>query len=416
MERTILHVDANCFYASVECLYNSHIQNKPVAVVGDVEKRHGIVLTANYIAKRKFGVKTGDVVWEAKRKCPNLVIRQSNMPLYIKVSKRMNQILLRYSDMVEAFGIDESWIDVTNSRQIFGSGMEIAQRISEEVKKEIGITVSIGVSFNKVFSKLGSDYKKPDAITEITRDNFKEIVWPLPISDLLFVGRQTTKKLILKNIRTIGDIANANPEHLKTWLGKWGGILYDFANGKDEDPVLKFNEANAIKSIGNSMTAYRDLENEEDVKMLLFVLADSVARRLREQGLYAGVVSVTVKNNKLISFSKQVKLSEPTNLSKEIAQYALGLFAESYNWYNPVRALGIAVSDLSGKREFSQVSIYNDEEKKDALLRLEETQDELKKRFGSFCVQRGILMKDSFLTQFDPKLTHTVYPGTSVGL
>lgn len=409
MERTILHVDANCFYASVECLYNPSIRQKPVAVVGDVEKRHGIVLTANYIAK-KYNIKTGDVVWEAKRKCPQLVVVEANMPLYIKFSKLMNKILLRYSNLVESFGCDESWVDVTNSQKLFGNGMEIAKNISDTIKYELGITVSIGVSFNKVFAKLGSDLKKPDAISEITRENYKDVVWKLPVSDLLYVGRKTKEKLFQRNIKTIGDLAKANPENIKSWLGKTGLMIYDFANGRDYSPVSEYSERNLVKSVGNSTTTHRDLVNDEDVKMVIYVLADSVARRMREQGLYGKTVSIFVKDNKLSSFTRQCTLNDYTDLAHIISEAAFSLFKENYNWYYPVRAVGVTVSDMSLCEGYGQISINTDENKRERLEKLERVQDELKARFGSFCVRRGNLIKDIELTGFDPKITHTVHP------
>ena len=409
MERTILHVDANCFYASVECLYNPEIREKPVAVVGDIEKRHGIVLTANYIAK-KYNIKTGDVVWEAKRKCPQLVVVEANMPLYIKFSKLMNKILLRYSNLVESFGCDESWVDVTNSKRLFGDGMEIARQISDAIKYELGITVSIGVSFNKVFAKLGSDLKKPDAISEITRDNYKDIVWKLPASDLLYVGRKTKEKLEQRNIKTIGDIANAKPENIRAWLGKTGLMIWDFANGRDYSPVSEYSEKNLVKSVGNSTTTHRDLVDNEDVKMVMYVLSDSVARRMREQGLYGKTVSIFVKDNQLFSFTRQCTLNEYTNLEHTISETAFSLFKDNYNWYYPVRAVGVTVSDISLGEKYGQISINCDENKREQLLKLEMVQDELKARFGSFCVRRGSLIKDVELTALDPKITHTVHP------
>ena len=409
MDRTILHVDANCFYASVECLYNPEIRNKPVAVVGDIEKRHGIVLTANYIAK-KYNVRTGDVVWEAKRKCPQLVVVEANMQLYIKFSRLMNKILLRYSNLVESFGCDESWVDVTNSKRLFGDGMEIAQKISDAIKTELGITVSIGISFNKVFAKLGSDLKKPDAISEITRGNFRDIVWKFTVSDLLYVGRSTREKLEKRNIRTIGDLANANPENIKSWLGKTGLMIYDFANGRDYSPVSEYSEKELVKSVGNSTTTHRDLVDNEDVKMIIYVLADSVARRLREQGIYGKTVSIFVKDNKLSSFTRQCTLNEYTNLEHTISDAAFKLFCDNYNWYYPVRAVGVTVSDISDCEGYGQISINSDENKREQLLKLERVQDELKARFGSFCVRRGSLIKDIELTGFDPKITHTVHP------
>lgn len=410
MDRTILHVDANCFYASVECLHNPDIRDKPVAVVGDIEKRHGIVLTANYIAKKGYNIKTGEAVFEAKNKCPELVVVKADMQLYMKFSGLMKNILLRYSDLVESFGSDEAWVDVTNSRRIFGDGEKIAKSISDTVKYELGITVSVGVSFNKIFAKLGSDMKKPDGITVITRENFREKVWPLPVSDLLNVGRKTNAKLRLKNIRTIGELANTKPEELKSWLGKNGLMLYDFANGFEHSPVRAYDNNSEVKSVSNSITAGRDLKNNEDVKMIMFVLADSVARRLREQGLFGKTVSIWVKTNRLSGFSKQCTLDGYTNLERTISEAAFSLFCRSYNWYCPIRAVGIAVSDLSADRGYTQLDIYGCEEKKANIEKLEKAQDELKKRFGGLCVRRGVLMKDSGLTDFDPKATHTVHP------
>lgn len=410
MDRTILHIDANCFYASVECLYNPDIRNKPVAVVGDVEKRHGIILTANYIAKRCFGVKTGETVWQAKKKCPKLVTIGANMPLYIKFSKYMNKILARYSDMVESFGCDESWIDVTNSTKIFGSGYDIARQISDTIKFELGITVSIGVSFNKIFAKIGSDYKKPDAITEISKENYKQIVWPLPARDLLFVGKRTNAILSERNIKTIGDIANSTPETLKSILGKQGLLLYDFANGYDFSPVSKYNSKSTVKSISNSTVTYRDLVCNEECKMIFYVLADSIARRLREQGLFGKTISISVKNNQLSYFTRQCILDDYTNLEHTIATTAFSLFEKNYTWEHNVRALGINVSDLHYSKNNHQINIFADENKREILERLEVTQDDLKRRFGSFSIRRGILIKDSSLTEFDPKISHTVHP------
>lgn len=408
MDRTILHVDANCFYASVECLHNPDIRNKPVAVVGDIEKRHGIILTANYIAK-KYNVKTGEAIFEARQKCPNLVLVKANMGLYMKFSRLIKEILLRYSDMVESFGSDEAWLDVTNSRKLFGNGEEIAKSISNTVKQELGITVSIGVSFNKVFAKLGSDMKKPDGITVITKENFKEKIWSLPVSNLLYVGKRTSAKLLTRNIKTIGDLANTKPEYLQSWFGKQGLTLYSFANGFDDSPVCKYDTQNTVKSVSNSITASRDLTNNDDVKMIIFVLADSIARRLREQGLYGKTVSIYVKNNTLSGYSKQCTLDKYTNLERTLSQTAFSLFCESYNWYNPVRAIGIAVSDLSFEKGYAQFDIYGSEEKNETIEKLEKAQDDLKRRFGSFCVRRGILIKDSKLTGFDPKSTPTSF-------
>ena len=236
MDRVILHCDMNSFYASVECLYNPSIRNKPVAVGGSVEKRNGIILAKNDVAKR-FGVKTGDALWQARQKCPNLVIVPPDFKKYIKLSRLAVEIYNSYTNLVEGFGLDECWLDVTGSTHLFGSGEEIAEAIRQRVKTELGITCSIGVSFNKIFAKLGSDMKKPDAITVITKDNYKSTVWPLPVEDLLFVGRATKQKLNRYGIKTIGDLACSNLSFLETLLGKWGSYLWGYANGLDASTV-----------------------------------------------------------------------------------------------------------------------------------------------------------------------------------
>lgn len=271
MDRIILHSDCNCFYASVEMLHHPELEGLPLAVGGDPEARHGIVLTANYIAKRK-GVKTGMALWQARAACPDLIFVPPRMDLYLRFSRMAREIYLEYTDQVENFGCDEAWLSVEKSRGIKGDGMTIAKEISDRIKTELGITVSIGVSWNKIFAKLGSDYKKPDAITLISRENYKRIVWPLPASDLLYVGRSTSRKLSSVGIRTIGDLANADPSHLHSLLGKMGYVLHGFANGLDDSPVTTDGYHAPIKSIGNSTTAPRDLTCDTDVKIILMAL------------------------------------------------------------------------------------------------------------------------------------------------
>ena len=260
-ERVILHCDLNCFYASCEMAYNPKLQDKPIAVCGDPERRNGIVLTASYPAKR-MGVKTGMPLWEAQQHCRDIIFVHANYELYTRFSEYIREIFLRFTDQVEPFGLDEAWLDCTASQSLFGTGEEIAKQISDTVKDELGITCSVGVSWNKVFAKLGSDYKKPDAITVISKSNWKDIVFPLPATDLLYVGSRTGKKLANYCVHTIGDLATANPNFLKEKLGKIGPMLWGFANGLDTGAVAKYEgrEAQApIKSIGNSWTTPRDL-------------------------------------------------------------------------------------------------------------------------------------------------------------
>lgn len=280
MNRTILHSDCNCFYESVELLHHPELRGKPVVVGGDPEARHGIVLTADYTAKR-YGVKTGMALWQAKQVCPDITFLPPRMDLYLRFSRMAQEIYADYTDKREPYGIDESWLDVTDSATLKGDGFHIAQEISSRMKKELGITVSVGVSFNKIFAKLGSDYKKPDAITTMYEDEFQRKAWCLPVSDLLYVGNATNKKLYSMGIRTIGDLAKSDETLLVRKLGKMGSILWAFANGYDESPVKLENTSAPVKSVGNSITTPRDMETDEDVKIVLYILAESVAARLR---------------------------------------------------------------------------------------------------------------------------------------
>lgn len=407
-DRVILHSDCNGFYASVECLHNPKIRNKPVVVAGDVENRHGIILAKNEIAK-KYGIKTGEAIWQAKNKCPELVTVPPHFQLYQRFSKMAKAIYCDYSDRVENFGLDEAWIDVTGDP--FGrSGIEIAEEIRKRVKYELGITVSIGVSFNKIFAKFGSDYKKPDAITEITRENFKEIVWKQPASDLLYVGRSTKKRLATLGIYTIGGIANAPIKVLRDNLGKWGDLIYNFANGYDSSPVAPSDYMSTVKSIGNSTTAPRDLVNVEDVKSVMFVLCDSVCRRIREQGLFAKTVCISVRDKGLFSFTRQCKLSEYTDITRTIQKAAMELFVENYRWNKPIRSIGITLTDLSPNTITRQLDIFRGGAVDIRQEKLDKTLDWLKKRFGAYSVRNGNLLIDRGLSTFDPKEEHTIHP------
>ena len=298
MNRTILHSDCNCFYVSVELLHHLELRGKPVAVGGDLEARHGIVLTADYTAKR-YGVKTGMALWQAKQVCPDITFLPPRMDLYLRFSRMAQEIYADYTDKREPYGIDESWLDVTDSATLKGDGFHIAQEISSRMKKELGITVSVGVSFNKIFAKLGSDYKKPDAITTMYEDEFQRKAWCLPVSDLLYVGNATNKKLYSMGIRTIGDLAKSDETLLVRKLGKMGSILWAFANGYDESPVKLENTSAPVKSVGNSTTTPRDMETDEDVRIVLYILAESVAARLRENGFRCRTVEISVRDKEL---------------------------------------------------------------------------------------------------------------------
>ncbi len=407
--RTILHSDLNNFYASVECLRNPEIRNFPVVVVGSKEDRHGIVLAKNMIAKG-YGVKTGDVYWEAKQKCGGTLIEvQADFSTYIIVSREVRKIYEDYADRIEAYGIDECWLDVSSSLKLVGSGREIAETIRERIKKEIGLTVSIGVSWNKIFAKLGSDMKKPDAVTVITPENYKTKVWLLPVEDLLYVGKATQQKLNRMGIKTIGDLAQADEQTLVNLLGKWGYYLHTFANGKDESPVTKIGEEEAIKSIGNSLTVYRDLVDDDDVEPVIYLLADSVSARMRETGLNkARTVHVYARANNLVGYQKQGKLPRPSGTMQDIAKTAFKLFKEVYPWEKPVRSLGISVSDFLFGNE--QLDLFGDLEKDEKQKRLDNAIDKLRAKYGNNIIQVAIVFNDPKLKDLDIKGEHTIHP------
>ncbi len=398
--RTILHSDLNNFYASVEIMKRPELKDVPMVVSGSVENRHGIVLAKNQIAK-SFGVKTGEVLWQARKKCAgNLVSVLADFPSYYKVSKAVKAIYGRYTDHIESFGIDECWLDVTDSLKLFGSGEKIANNIRDAVKKEIGVTVSIGVSFNKIFAKLGSDIKKPDAVTVIDEKNYKDIVWKLPAEELLFVGRATKNKLNAIGVHTIGDIATTDQKVLTSLLGVWGKTLHTYANGLDRTPVLDKREDTDTKSIGNSLTDYRDLWNTEEVKTLIMLLSESVASRLRASGLgKAHTVKLTVTNNQLETIGKQVKTTYPVRSSVDIAKYCYKIFEDIYHWEYPVRAVGVSVSNFTLGLE--QLSLYSNTEEDAKKDRLDDAVDNIRKKFGNNSVQRATILQDSKLSNMN---------------
>ena len=409
--RQILHCDCNCFYAAVEAQEHPEYRGKQIAVCGNPQARHGIVLTASYPAKRQ-GVKTGMAIWQAQQRCRDLIIIPPHYSEYVRYSGFVREIFEQYTDQVEPFGLDESWLDVTGSCGLFGNGMSIAKDISRKVKKELGITVSIGVANNKISAKLGSDYKKPDAITRIEADNYEEIAYPLPVEDLLYVGAATKKKLHWYGIRTIGDLAKTNPDILAGWFGKMGYILHSFANGYENSPVAAVGSAPLIKSVGNGITAPRDLTCEEDIKSVQYVLTESVARRLREHGLKGRVVSIGVRDKNLFSFTRQIKLPSAANDTRRLQNAALKLFNSNYSFDTmpPVRALSVSVSGLCDENAAFQLDMFEDNELAERLNRLNHTVDRLKDRFGSDCVRQAFLLKDRKLTDFDPYGDNIIHP------
>ncbi len=408
MDRVILHSDANSYYASVECLYTPAIREKPVAVCGDPEARHGIVLTKNQIAKR-YGIQTGEAIWQAKQKCPGLVVVPPDFDLYVHFSEKMRAIYAQYSDRVEAFGLDENWIGLTQPGMDIAEGTRIAHEIRGRVREELGITVSIGVSFNKVFAKLGSDMKKPDAVSVISEYGFREKVWPLPVSELLYVGPNTTRKLMKINIHTIGQLAALDVGTAEGMLGKNGVMLKAFAMGLDQSPVMQMTAADAVKSVGNSTTPPHDLEADEDVKRLCYLLSESIARRLRAQGFRGGVVSLSVRDVNLLSYGCQRKLGEATSNTGEIARTAYALYMERYRNRLPLRSMGISCGSLVPEDAPVQLTLLGDDAARERRDALERTLDSLRYRFGHRVIQRGVVLADRQYAAIDPT-TQTIHP------
>ena len=384
MDRVILHSDMNNFYASVESLYHPEYRGRPMAVAGDPEQRHGIVLAKNYETKA-FGVQTGDPLWFAKQKCPDIIFAPPHYDKYLRFSQMEKEIYSDYTDQVEPFGLDECWLDVTGSTNLFGSGKTIADTLRERIKKELGITASVGVSFNKVFAKLGSDLKKTDATIMILPDQFRETVWPLPVSELLYVGKATHQKLRKYGIRTIGDLALTDVRFLEQVLGKNGVMLWQFTNGLDQSPVSNIGAKSMIKSIGNSTTAPRDLVSDDDVKITLFVLCESVSARMREYDFVCRTVQIGIRDNVLCSYERQGTMTYPNRTVKDLFDQSFSLF-QLHRPKKPVRSLSIRACQLSVMGN-EQLSLFPEEFKLQKLERMDKAVDTLRERYGYFSVQ-----------------------------
>ena len=391
MDRTILHCDMNSFYASVELLEHPELDGKPVAVCGDPHSRHGIILAKNEEAK-KYKVQTAETIWQARRKCPDLILLAAHHYKYERFSKIINAIYLRYTDLVEPFSIDESWLDVTGSLSKFGmTGKEIADEIRETVKAETGLRQSVGVSFNKIFAKMGSDYKKPDATTVITRENYKDILWPLPARDLIFVGKSTAAKLENLNIRTIGAIAQADPSMLHRVFGKHGDEMYRYANGLEDSPVARYDAAREYKSVGNGITFRRNLQGREDVRTAVVSLSDRVSVRLRKHGLRASGVKVDIKDPNLRTISRQMQLESSTNSSAEIAKAAMDLIDRNWRYTDPIRLITVTGINISEGMPEEQISLFEPvlEEKRKQNEAIDAAMDSIRDKFGKYSIMHG---------------------------
>lgn len=409
MERTILHSDMNSCYASIELLHHPELRGRPMAVGGDPEKRHGIVLAKDQLAK-KAGVKTGMALWQARQVCPEIVFVPPDMDKYIRFSKMAHELYGEYTDMQEPFGIDECWLDVTASGACKGDGLKIAQEIRSRMKEELGVTVSIGVSWNKIFAKFGSDYKKPDAVTRIGRDNYREIIWDKDVGDLLFVGRATKNKLNRHGIFTIGQLADTDPAFLKSVFGKMGLVLHAFALGEDQTPVNKESFEVPIKSIGNGITTPRDLVSEDDVKIIVRMLSESVCRRLREHHFKGLVVELYIRDADLSGVVRQHRRKRATDLCDDVVKEAMDLFRANYRWEKPVRNLTVRVADLICDQDDVQLEIGVDEEKRMKKESMDRVVDDVRKRYGDLSIMRCRMLTDMALTGQAAVKDHEVHP------
>ena len=391
-DRVIFHCDLNCFFASVELLDKPALREVPVAVCGDPASRHGIILAKNEPAKRR-GVQTAETVWQARQKCPSLILLPPHHGLYARYSRRINTIYGQYTDLVEPFGIDESWLDVTGSLHLFGGdARQLADDIRARLRQEVGLTISVGVSFNKVFAKLGSDYKKPDATTVISRENWRDIVWPLPVGDLLFVGRAAQRTLRQYGVETIGQLAACKPEMLEQLMGKMGVQLYRYANGLDDAPVRPQHQREPVKSVGNSTTFPENLTRWEEIRGGLQLLSDSVAGRLRKEGLYCGGVAVAVKDAQFRTVSRQMRLGAPTHLMRDIFEAAQELTRRIWKAPTPVRLLSVTALYITDSADsYQQLDLLAG----DAPLRdqrqeqLESAMDAIRGKYGRDAITFG---------------------------
>ncbi len=402
MDRVILHCDCNSYFASVECIDKPELRKVPMAVCGDPESRHGIILAKNELAK-KYGVSTAETIWQAKRKCPDLVLVPPQGEKYEEYCRRINEIYAQYTDQVEVSSIDESYLDVTGSRQLFGTGQKIADTLRQRVWRELQLTISVGVSYNKLFAKMGSDYKKPNATTVITRENYKSLLYPLPVESMMYVGKAAAQVLRKHFITTIGELAGTPVDQLKKLLGASGEALWYQANGLDNSPVLRPGEGEPVKSVGNGMTFCRNLVGLEDVKAGLLMLCESVGTRLRRHKLMARSVALHIKDTELKTISRQTQLNGAIQSTRELYEAALPLLCRSWDLNAPIRTLTVTAANLCNPGEGGcQVSLFpEDAIRQEKQAKLEAAIDRVRGRFGNASVSTGTVLSSDILQRQD---------------
>ena len=402
-DRYILHCDCNGFFASVELLPHPELWDKPVAVGGDSQTRHGIVLAKNEVAK-KYGIKTAETLWQARKKCPDLIVLPPHHDLYSKYSKIINGIYTQYTDLVEPFGIDESWLDVTNTYKLFAdSPQQLADMLRERIKYETGLTISVGVSFNKIFAKLGSDYKKPDATTVIDRNNYKDIVWPLSVQDMIYVGKSTANALKEMGVTTIGQLAQVPLKTLEERFGKHGTELYRYANGLEDSPVSSYYEEKDVKSIGSGNTFSHNLNTMDEIRPALLRLSEDVGTRLRRHGMYANGVQLTMRYPDFTTFTRQCKITS-TDVTSDIYHRALKLFTDNRDPSITVRALTVTAIDLEKEKRAAQLSLFETatDHKQEKNEKLQATIDQIRTKFGDASVQSATVVGAKYKKKQNP--------------
>lgn len=409
MKRTILHCDINHCYAQIEEMKNPALREVPMAVGGSEESRHGIILAKNDLAK-KYGIKTGESLREAYRKCPDLRIVPPHYQEYLYYTEKIKDVYRLYSDQVESFGLDEAWVDLTSTQKYGENGILLAHKIQQQVYDEFGITISVGVSFNKVFAKFGSDMKKPYGFVIINEMNYKHLLWHRPVEELFYVGKKTAVKLHSIGIWTIGDLARSNLYPVKKLLGKVGEMIWLFANGEDVSPVAFGHINDPVKSIGNGITTKRDVCNPTEAKWIFYVLAESVAARLKQSGLVGRVVHISLRDTQLKVINRQKKRMVSTNISDEIVETANELLLENYSFYLPLRSLSLSVSDLSEEKSSVQLSFLIDQDQRQKQKRLDEVVEVIREKYGYDKAFRCSMKVDSELTDFNPKKDHIIHP------
>lgn len=408
-ERAIAHIDINSCYAQIEEMLHPEYRHIPMAVGGHEEARHGIILAKNQLAKQ-YNIKTGETLHEAKEKCPDLQIVHPQYDEYLYYTKLVKDIYHEYSNQVEAFGLDEAWIDLTASASLFGSPLSIVKTIQQRVYDEIGLTVSIGLSYNKIYAKLGSDLIKPSGLVHIRKDNQKQVVFPLPVEDLLYVGRKTKEKLHRWGITTIGQLAQTDRKLMHDRLGKMGDIIWCFANGYDSSEVAFHGQVDPIKSCGNSITTPRDICDAQEAELIFMVLCESVASRLKDDHLKGAVISITLRDCELHSFTRQMKLRKPTNISMELLEHAMELLHKHYAFWLPLRSIGVSVSSLSHDCDEYQLSLFQEEEQRIKQKSIDQVMDQIRNRYGFQAIKRCALLAKPDITDFDPKGSHIIFP------